>query len=138
MTDETPRQAERRLIEEMKPAINMMGVRAAESHREFQRIIRLQLEVVAHELEGYIADEQMPHEWGSLDSLDDMRNSLYTAHCLMELHTNLVVGADEDPLDYLREHFADVFSPCSTHTEVEKILGWTWDDQQEKEDKEES
>jgi len=124
------------MIEEMQPAINMMGVEAAASNKNFQRIIRLQLELVQHELSSYIADEQMPHQWGSLDSLDDMRNSLYTAHYLMDIHTNLVAGFEGDPLDFLRENFAEIFSPCSTAPGVEDILGWTWDDQHAKEDEE--
>jgi hypothetical protein len=136
MTDESLRNTERRLIEEGQPLINMMGVHAADAHKDFQRIIRLQLEEVQRVLSYYIADEQMPHEWGSLDSLDDMRNSLYTAHLLMEMHTNLVVGSEEDPLEHLRQNFADIFSPCSTADGVEKILGWTWEDQYAKEDKE--
>ena len=140
MSDEQPkesiRNAERRLIEELQPMMNIQAARTTQQMSRFNEILRLQLAVVQREVEGYIADVQMPHEWGSIDSMDDMRNSLYCANYLMGMLQDVIVGAmvddqgeHEDPLDHLRKNFHDVFPACTVDPKVEEILGVSWDDE---------
>jgi hypothetical protein len=140
MSDDQPKESirntERRLIEDMQPLMNVAAADATKTLTDFNAILRAQLAVVQKELEMYIADGQMPHEWGSIDSMDDMRNSLYTAHYLMEMLQDIVVGAvvDDteggpvDPVGHLKRNFRDVFAPCSIDPKVEEILGVSWDD----------
>jgi len=146
MSDEQPkesiRNAERRLIEELQPMMNIQAARTTQQMSRFNEILRLQLAVVQREVEGYIADVQMPHEWGSIDSMDDMRNSLYVANYLMEMLQDVIVdgitgiginGEPEpiDPIAHLRDNFHDIFPACIVDPKVEEILGVSWDDEPE-------
>jgi hypothetical protein len=133
---ESIRNTERRLIEDMQPMMNVQAARTTQQMTRFNEILRLQLAVVQRELESYIADGQMPHEWGSIDSMDDMRNSLYVANYLMEMLQDVIAGAmvndqgeHADPLDHLKSNFHDIFPACTVDPKVEQILGVSWDDE---------
>lgn len=67
------------------PLINAMGASAAASHPIINAAVRAQLEVVLNEATHYLEDpKQMPHQWGSMDTYDDMRNSVRAVSMLLE------------------------------------------------------
>lgn len=74
-------------------SINRMGADDSAERPRLNRAIRAQLEEIAGEALGYISGEEMPHEWGSLDSFDDMRNSLAVGLALMD---NLLMSPDSE------------------------------------------
>lgn len=86
-----PRDLEREAIQAGLPPINEMGRQAAEDSG-LNDVVRAQLRYADELLGHYIArdprgwgdDAQMPHEWGSLDSYDDMRTALHVAGDLLD------------------------------------------------------
>jgi hypothetical protein len=102
----------------------------AAAHNVLNRIVRQQLEILAGEATSYIADpETMPHERGSIDTFDDMRNSADTAVELLNRLQNAMLGEDpEKILADLRLNLAEIFFPCSLGPDVEQLLGVTWDE----------
>jgi len=118
--------------------INLHASEHSSEQPELNKLIRAQLQVVEDNLNCYLHHDglnglenptRMPHEWGSLDSLDDMRNSLYTAHYLLEMLTGSIVesltGEASSPLDHLRDpdNFREIFAPCTTSPVVYEVLG---------------
>jgi hypothetical protein len=95
------------------PIINQMGVEAAAQRPLINQALRFQLEHVETECKHYLgvgaeigSDTAglMPHEWGSLDSYDDMRNTLAVA---LELADNLLIVSPEEQREFLRRTIAD-------------------------------
>jgi hypothetical protein len=105
------------------PLINQMGVDGAAGNPRLNKAVRLQLEHVRDELSHYLADpEQMPHEWGSLDSLDDMRNSMWVATAFMD---ELLWTDNEE--EYMRWVIAQR-GMCAIPKEVEQLAFPDMDD----------
>jgi len=91
MTDDV-KKTEAELIAAAKPLINMMGAETAAERSILNKAAKAQLTFVKEQLDHYLPtaprgwgdDEQMPHEWGSMDTYDDMRNCLRFAATLMD------------------------------------------------------
>jgi hypothetical protein len=91
MSDES-KKAEHDLIKEGLPLINMMGAQTAAERSTMNEATKAQLAFVRDQLDHYLPtaprgwgdDSKMPHEWGSMDTYDDMRNSLRFAAILMD------------------------------------------------------
>lgn len=94
-------------------------------------ILRKQLELLKVELDSYLSgdplgrgDQLMPHQWGSLDSFDDMRNATSTAHSLLDAMQDAMLGEPpEQILERIREAFDEIFFPCSTDDQIRSLLG---------------
>lgn len=114
----------------------LMGNQA--SHDVLNKILRAQLELLQGEVNGYLApapdgSTRMPHEWGSIDSYDDMRNATDTALTLLNKLQDAMFGEPpEEILAYLREHFTEVFFGCTIAAGVEDMLGVSWEAEIEK------
>ena len=108
----------------------------ANAQPDIQRLIRAQLETVKDLLDNYLTtgaqlcDDStiieepwwMPHQWGSMDSLDDMRNSLYLAEAMLD---QLALG--DIPFDDFKKNREELASPCATHPDVLTALGYNHD-----------
>jgi hypothetical protein len=119
------KKAERELIETTKPLINQMGIDAAEKRHKLNELTQSQLLYVREMLSDYVpvADkdrewdedeerrQQMPHEWGSMDTYDDMRNSLHLASIMLDnvitpemfVNSDADITTDEGVRQFLRE-----------------------------------
>lgn len=75
---------EKNLIQQGQPTINMMGAQAAESTAILGRLVKAQLKSLGEDCADYVSGDQMPHEWGSLDSYDDMRGAIHWAEAMLE------------------------------------------------------
>lgn len=79
------RDTEKAMLNESMPLLNAIGADAAASHPLINAAVRAQLVDVRDEADYYVKDpKQMPHEWGSMDSYDDMRNSVTGLSMLLE------------------------------------------------------
>jgi hypothetical protein len=97
------------------PILNAIGPAAAEERPQLNAAIRGQLKLIHDQTEHYLSDpDQMPHEWGSIDSFDDMRNSLFVG---VELMDHLMYGPDEDVTVFIRRTIADR-GMCASAQEV--------------------
>lgn len=91
------------------PPINQMGVDASE-RSGLNWAIKAQLKYVYEDLTCYIPtaprgfgdDNQMPHEWGSMDSYDDTRNALRFAATLMDMALDPFIDFPPDPVEALK------------------------------------
>lgn len=88
-----PNKTEHDLLNEgQAPLINQMGIDAAAQSPNIREALKLQLKSVHEQIEHYLPtkargwgdDDKMPHEWGSLDTYDDMRNSVRALSVLLE------------------------------------------------------
>src|SRR5262245_55361494 len=84
--------AEHDLIQHGKPLINQMGADMAVERSVLNNAVKDQLMFVEDLLQHYLPtaprgwgdDTKMPHEWGSMDTYDDMRNRLRLAALMMD------------------------------------------------------
>src|SRR5437868_2545675 len=88
---DNPKEIEHDLLAEMQPPLNAMGAQAAARHDLVNKAVKAQLELVRDWASDYVnvdgrgyGEGQMPHEWGSMDTYDDMRNSIRGASLLLE------------------------------------------------------
>jgi hypothetical protein len=123
------RDTERELIQQGAPLINAIGMNTAERRAALNKAVKGQLELVEAELKWYLHNDhdQMPHEWGSMDTYDDMRNSLRLAAALMDTLLDPFVD-DQEAIDQARRAFAYEGSMCAVHDDVLLALFGTTDD----------
>jgi hypothetical protein len=123
------RDTERELIQQGAPLINAIGMNTAERRAALNKAVKGQLELVEAELKWYLHNDhdQMPHEWGSMDTYDDMRNSLRLAAALMDTLLDPFVD-DQEAIDQARRAFAYEGSICAVHDDVLLALFGTTDD----------
>jgi hypothetical protein len=117
------RDTERELIQQGAPLINAIGMNTAERRAALNKAVKGQLELVEAELKWYLHNDhdQMPHEWGSMDTYDDMRNSLRLAAALMDTSTRSWMtkrlSTRLEGLSHMRAQFVRSMtmscSPCS-------------------------
>ena len=109
------------------PWINRMGAEAARNRTVLNAACHAQLTFVYHELQHYLPseprgwgeDSKMPHEWGSMDTYDDMRNSLRLAAMMMDRLLDPFADQDTDDTEVLREIIVRSESGlCATADEV--------------------
>jgi len=108
MTDDSHK-TEHDLLAEGAPLINQMGIDKGKSRPKMREALKAQLAMVHEGLEqyiptkprGYADDNLMPHEWGSMDTYDDMRNSMRFAAMLMDAMLD-PFDTEEDELKVLR------------------------------------
>lgn len=81
-------------------------------YRQQNDLVRSQLETVRDNVTHYLEKDEMPHEWGSMDSLDDMRNSMDIASALM---SECDVGFMPDVKAIIND-----FGECAAHDDVIK------------------
>jgi len=106
------------LIQEGQPLINAMGANMAAERSVLNQAVKDQLTFVEDLLQHYLPtaprgwgdDNQMPHEWGSMDTYDDMRNSLRFAALLMDNLLDPFAPKDMDDEEVLRRTI--VLSEC--------------------------
>jgi hypothetical protein len=110
------------------PFINRMGAEAARNRTVLNAACHSQLTYVYHELihylpaapRGFGEDSKMPHEWGSMDSYDDMRNSLRLAAMMMDMLLDPFTDQDTDDAEVIRE--AIVLSECGICAVADGVL----------------
>lgn len=107
------------MLNEGMPIINRLGPGMAQQNALLNTAVRHQLKHVQGELAHYLGEERMPHEWGSLDSLDDMRNSMAVATALMD---ELLWCNPDNQQDYLRRTIASRGACCCPDEVLE--LAW--------------
>ena len=84
--------------------LNVIGAAAATERSAMNDAVRGQLGLIAAEAAAYNEEAQMPHEWGSIDSFDDMRNALWVA---LELMDNLMYGPEDEEIVFIRKTIAE-------------------------------
>lgn len=116
------------------PLINAMGVNEAATKAILNTWVRQQLTFVHAEATSYVPigtrnygdDNQMPHEWGSMDSYDDMRNAMRAGVMLMD--PLLDPFNKVDPRSYLEWHQAlatNIVNECGLCAiEFDLTLAW--------------
>ena len=110
------------------PWINRMGAEAARNRTVLNAACHAQLTFVYHELQHYLPseprgwgeDSKMPHEWGSMDTYDDMRNSLRLAAMMMDGLCDPFAPQDTDDTEAIRELI--VLSECGICATAEEVL----------------
>lgn len=126
---EDPRKTEHDLIQEALPLINMIGADAAKRQPFLNAAIKAQLTFVHDQLIHYLPvgergwgdDTKMPHEWGSMDTYDDMRNSLRLATMMMDDFLDPFVDTTaEDPVITLRRWI--VLAECGVCAVAGEVL----------------
>jgi hypothetical protein len=116
------------------PLINGMGVNEAATKGILNTWVKQQLTHVHSEAASYVPmaprgfgdDNQMPHEWGSMDSYDDMRNSMRAGIMLMD---PLLDPFDQvDPRSYIEWHqnlIVEVVYECGLCSlDIDLKLAW--------------
>jgi len=110
------------------PFINRMGAEAARNRTVLNAACHAQLTFVYGQLQHYLPSEprgfgedtKMPHEWGSMDTYDDMRNSLRLAAMMMDGLCDPFAPQDTDDTEAIRELI--VLSECGICATAEEVL----------------
>ena len=136
MSDDLHRD-EAELISALNPPINAMGANMAAERDLLNKALHAQLTFVREQLDHYLPtkprgwgdDSQMPHEWGSMDTYDDMRNSMRLAALMADDLLDPISPRSDDQAEQLRQVIVAAESGlCAVASEVLELAGLAGDD----------
>jgi hypothetical protein len=120
--------------------INQMGMDTARERDRLNELTKAQMEFVREGLSYYLGHEgreqmpdsvgQMPHEWGSMDTYDDMRNSMRLATIMLDsllapemfLPEDAKLDDEEGLRNWLRKMVMEEGSICAIAKELDEFI----------------